>query len=416
MRNGTVTESCSSDGVRSGPLYGALAVVQLQAADANGNVLGTQAVGTIDINIRSSADQAIVMQAPDSLYADGGDHRSHFTIQLKDASGNPLPDGGLVVVQGDLCAARDFKFNCFASAGGKISGGATNGNGRPVFTVKNGGVSGDYSDAAVTVGTAGINTAAIQVRTADASGIAVSNYAIGMGTVTLVGAAASEVRASPTSVPYVFPTAPLVQVVAHHLHDTRANLVPDGADLIMTAAFCGSRDFNFNCIPSSGGTMGGNSITNGNGENVYTLSLGEASATYSILNSQPPSAGQVNTANIQLRMANTGGIAIDNYVVAVAPVQVLGPNNAVGSAQPASVLADGGIHLSTVTFAPVLDAFGNPLPDGSTIIAAAFYCAARDRNFNCVPSPGGQILDGTPSPTDSRSKLFPVQHVTLSAP
>src|SRR5260370_38897229 len=113
-------------------------------------------------------------------------------------------------------------------------------------------------------------------------------------------------------------------------------------------------------------------------------------------------------------MANTGGIAIDNYVVAVAPVQVLGPNNAVGSSQPASVLADGGIHLSTVTFAPVLDAFGNPLPDGSTIIAAAFYCAARDRNFNCVPSAGGQIVDGTPSPTDSRYKVFPVQNGTVS--
>src|SRR5260370_42064559 len=117
MRNGTVTESCSSDVVNPGPLYGALAVVQLQAADANGNVLGTQAVGTIDINIRSSADQAIVMQAPDSLYADGGDHRSHFTIQLKDASGNPLPDGALVVGQAAFCPSRGFDFNCLASAG-----------------------------------------------------------------------------------------------------------------------------------------------------------------------------------------------------------------------------------------------------------------------------------------------------------
>ncbi len=414
ITNGTVTATYSSDVVTPGPLFGALAVVQLQAADANGNILGTQAAGTIDINVRSSADQAVVMPAPDSLYADGGDHHSHFTIQLKDASGNPLPDGARVVVEVSFCASRDPNFNCIGSAGGQISGGTPNNYGQQVFTVTNGTVAGDYGDAGLQVGTAGTNTASIQVRAADSNGYAINNYAIGVGTITLVSAAASELSASPTSVPYVFPTAPLVQVVAHHVHDTRANLVPDGANLIMTANFCGSRDFNFNCIGSSGGTMGGNNVTNNYGEQVYSLNLGEALATYSILNSSAPSAGQVNTANIQLRMANPSGYSIDAYALAVMPVEVLGPNNAVGSAQPTSVLADGGIHLATVTFGPILDAFGNPLPDGSTVVASAFFCAARDRNFNCIGSAGGQIIDGTPSPNDSRYRVFTVQNGNVS--
>ncbi|HTC93759.1 MAG TPA: carboxypeptidase regulatory-like domain-containing protein [Terriglobales bacterium] len=412
--NGTVTATYSSDTVSPAPVYGALAVVQLQSADAAGNVLGMQAVGTTDINIRAASDQAIVMSSPDSLYVDGGDHRSHFTIQLHDASGNPLPDGSKVVVQADNCATLNPFGGCNTYAGGLILGGTPNGSNQPVFTVIGGAVSGDYSDAGLIGTTGGIYFAGIQVVPADVNGNATTRSALGIGTITLVGAGASELQVAPDSVPYVFPLPQLVQVVAHHLHDMRANLVPDGANILLTATNCFSLNNFGGCNSSAGGTMGGNSGTNSSGLGIYPLVNGEALATYSTENVSAPGAGQVVVANVQLLMESSAGNPVDRRAVAITPIQVLGPLNAVGSSQPASIFADGGIHTSAVTFSPILDAFGNPLPDGSTIIASASSCAALTSFGGCFPSAGGQIIEGTSSPSSSIYKVLSVQNGAVS--
>lgn len=408
--NGTVTATYSSDVVTPGSFFGALAVVQLQAADANGNVLGTKAVGTADINIRSATDQAIVMSAPDSLYADGFDHRSHFTIQLTDGSGNPLPDGSKVLVVARNCATLNPFNGCNGSAGGDISGGSPNFYGDRIFTVAGGEVSGDYSDANIVVGTRGINTAAIQVLPTDVNGNPTTSHAIAAGTITLTGAGASELQVSPESVPYVVPPAQLVQVVVHHMHDMRANLVPDGSNLVLTAINCATLNIFNGCVGSAGGTMGGNNATDAFGESLYSLANGEALATYSTVNISPPGEGQVTTANVQLRMANSTGNPIDSHEVAVTGIQVLGPENAVGSSQPASILADGAIHTATVTFSPVLDTFGDPLPDGSTVAAAVANCAALNQFNGCIGSAGGQIVNGDISANGSTYKLLTVQN------
>src|SRR6185312_9394805 len=50
---GRVTATFSSAPVTPAALFGALAVVQMQAADADGNVLGTEAVATLDLNLRA---------------------------------------------------------------------------------------------------------------------------------------------------------------------------------------------------------------------------------------------------------------------------------------------------------------------------------------------------------------------------
>jgi len=92
IQNGTVTASYSSQPVTPASLTGALTVIQMQAADANGNVLGTHAVATLDLNVRASTDQAIVAPVPAELYADKADHRSHFTIQVRNTLGNAVRD------------------------------------------------------------------------------------------------------------------------------------------------------------------------------------------------------------------------------------------------------------------------------------------------------------------------------------
>ncbi|MHB8217454.1 MAG: carboxypeptidase regulatory-like domain-containing protein [Candidatus Sulfotelmatobacter sp.] len=411
--NGSVTAAYSSGTVSPTPVTGALAVIQMQAADANGNVLGTTAVGTADINIRASTDQAIVLASPGSLYSDGNDHRSSFTILLTDGAGNALPDGTKVVVAAGFCVGVYSNGSCVSSGGGQIIGGTTNGSGQQVFTSAGGSVSGQYSNAGVVVGTTQINTsgpATIQVMPANSSGNMTSRTVLGTGTITLTGAGSSELQASPGSVPYVFPTAPLVQILVHHLHDMRANLVPDGAQVLLSAAFCTAVFSNGSCVNSVGGTMAGTSVINSSGLPVYTLSNNQAAATYSVQNATVPAGGQVETATVQLMAATNSGNQTSRTEVAITSVEVLGLDNAIGSPQPVSVLADGGVHTSTVTFGPILDAFGNPVPDGSLVLATATFCGALTTAGSCVNSVGGQIVNGGVSPSGSSYEVFTVQN------
>ena len=418
IANGSVTATYNSGTVSPTLITGALAVIQMQAADASGNVLGTTAVGTADINIRSSSDQAIVMPSPASLYADGFDHRSNFTIRLTDASGNPVPDGTLVIVAAGNCEGLFSNGGCVFSAGGTISGGTPNSSGQEVFTSVGGAVSGQYSNVNLTAGTGSVNPnspAVIQVFAANSSGFETSRVVIGTGTVTMTGAGASELEVSPESVPYVFPTAPLVQVLIHHVHDMRANLVPDGSQFILNAGNCFALFNNGGCVFSAGGTIGGSANINSSGQSVFTLSNNQAAATYSIQGVSAPAAGQIQIANLQLVPANNSGFPISRVEISVQALNVLGVNNAVGSPQPPTVFADGGIHTSTVTFGPILDTFGNPVPDGALVVASAANCAALNSGGGCIFSDAnGQIVNGDPSPSGDAYRVFMVHDGLVS--
>jgi hypothetical protein len=67
-----------------------------------------------------------------------------------------------------------------------------------------------------------------------------------------------------------------------------------------------------------------------------------------------------------------------------------------------------------VTFDPVLDAFGNPLPDGSKVaVSTANNVALRNGVF--VPSAGGQILNGDASPSGAQYKVLTVEAGAVTA-
>jgi hypothetical protein len=118
-------------------------------------------------------------------------------------------------------------------------------------------------------------------------------------------------------------------------------------------------------------------------------------------------------ANVQLAMSNTSGTLPSYTNIAIAPIRVTSVSNAIGTAQPGTLIADSGAHTSTITFFPVLDSYGNLLPDGSRVLASANYCAGRDRAGACIPSDGGQILDGAPA-NQSGYKGFTVQNGTVT--
>lgn len=410
ITNGAVTANYSSQPVTPAPGLGTLAVVQMQAADSSGNVLGTQAVATLDLNIRASADQAIVGPSPSSLYGDRGDHRSHFTIQVRDASGNPVPDGTLVLVTANSCFALTPSNGCISSLGGQILGGSPSAYGAsvPLFTVTGGIVQGDYSSSGAGSGDLQVGFATIQVLAADAAGHIIGSQAIGTATIAIAGAGAAEVTVTPNSVPFVFPAVP-VQAFIHHVHDMRANLAPDGSQILVSAASCAMLTVSNGCISSAGGTIvDGVTSAYGASYKLYTLSSTDAVATYTAQGANSPATDQSELVNIQVQMADNQGHEFDGNAIAVAPLSLLGPGNAVGYASPASILADGGVHTSTVTFTPVIDAFGNVIPDGSSVIASAASCAALNSANGCINSAGGQVLNGSATVYGDSYKLVTV--------
>jgi hypothetical protein len=409
INGGSVTATYASNPVTPTVKTGAAVIVQVMAADASDNVLGAEAISTIDIAIRSAADQAVVHLAPATLYADRNDRRSKLRVQVRDTAGNPLPNGTKVL----LTAANSQSWtNGFwtSSAGGNIISGTPSPTSSlyRVHTVSNGEVEAEYSSSGLASSVGEVKTATIQVLPADANGNRSAMEAIGLGYLGLVGAASSEVAVSPKTVPYVFPNPPSVQVDVFHAHDARAHLVPDGANLLVTATNSASWDA---CcyIGSHGGTIAGGGISPSS--SIYKFfplfrNFFSTSWTQQGIGNVP--AGQDRTSNIQVLAGDNIGGRLDMRVLGLAQVKILGPMNARGSATESAIFGDGNLQTTTVRFTHILDLHGNPLPEGSFVVVTAANSATWT---SCcyVNSAGGQILNGLPSPNDSNFKYFAIK-------
>lgn len=413
IHNGTVTATYSTQSIAAAPVTGTLAVIQMLAADTNNNVLGTRVVSSQDINIRNSADIAVVSVSPASLYADRGDHRSHVTVVLRDASGNVLPDGtqAAITVQPSLTVANN---SYVQSAGGSLLNAPTYPYSSYYIlgTMSGGEISFDYTDLNVAEGRNQSAAAIIQVVPVGSNGIISSNNDIGTASITLVGASGADIDPSQPSVPQVSPAEPL-QVRVQDVHDTRGNLVPDGSNIGISALSSVSIWGN-SYVGSIGGTiLDGTVSAYSSYWRYFPLVSNGFVATYSTDGSTTVPPGQTGSANLQLVMMAPSSQVIDINAIAIHPVILVPPSNAVGSSQPASVLGDGAVHTSTVTFAPVLDAYGNTIPDGTNLAVSAQSSVAISGNAY-VGSAGGQIVSGTQSPYSSYFKIHTVQGGALT--
>jgi Bacterial Ig-like domain/Carboxypeptidase regulatory-like domain len=413
IRNGTVTATYSTQSVAPTPITGALAVIQMQAADGNNNVLGTRVVSSQDINIRASIDTAIVSVSSGSLYADRADHRSHVTVVLRDASGNVLPDGtrAAISVQSNASIAGGFYLQ---SAGGSLLSIPvlpSNSN-YALGTMSGGQISFDYSDSGVYQGTNKTSPAVLQVVPVNSNGNISSINAIGTAVITLVGAAIADIDPSQPSVPQVSPAEPL-QVTIQDVHDARGNLAPDGSNIGISASANASVYGGF-YVNSAGGTIDNGTVSSSNSNwHYFPLVSNGFVATYSTDGSTIVSPGQTGTATLQLVMVDPSSNLLDINAITVKNLVLVPPSNAVGSSQPASILGDGAIHTTTVTFTPVLDAYGNTVPDGTTLAVSASANAAISGGFY-VNSAGGQIVNGAPSTSNSNYKILTVQGGALT--
>jgi hypothetical protein len=413
IRNGTVTATYSTQSVTPTPISGALAVIQMEAADANNNVLGTRVVSSQDLNIRSSTDTAIVSVSSGSLYADRGDHRSHVTVVLRDSTGKVLPDGTQAAISVQQYQSIVGGYYVPSAGGALINVPVYPNNGNYALGTMSGGqISFDYTDSGVYQGTNRSSPAVIQVVPVNSSGNISSINAIGTGDITLVGAAIADINPVQPSVPQVSPAEPL-QVTIQDVHDARGNLVPDGSNIGVTAIQYQSIEGGY-YVPSAGGTIenGTPSSSNGNWHYFPLVSNGFA-ATYSTDGSTNISPGQTGAATVQLVMVDPGSNVLDVNAISVQNIVLVPPSNAVGSSQPASVLGDGAVHTSTVVFSPIIDSYGNTVPDGTNLAVSAIQYQAISGGYY-VPSAGGQIVNGTASPSNGNYKILTVQGGALT--
>ncbi len=399
INGGSVTATYSSGTVVPPSLNGARALVQVLGADASDNVLGVEAISTIDLNLRLSTDPAIVHPAPASLYADRADRKSQLRVQIRDAAGNPVVDGTKVL----LTAANNGSIVgcCFiGSAGGTILGGATSPTGTQyrAFTVAGGEITAEYSSAGLSSSVGEVKSATIQVLPADANGARTSQNALGVAYIALPGAAKTEVSVSPETVPYVFPNPPVVQVDVHHAHDARARLVPDGANLLVSASNNASI---VGCcfIGSAGGTIADGTVSPTNAIYKYFPLLNNFfRTTWTQQGVSQVSSGEERISVVQVLPGDNTGARIDQSAIGTRQIKILGPMNSRGSATQSTIFGDGNLQTTTVRFEHILDTQGNPLPDGSYVVVSA---ASGATFVGCcfIGSIGGQIVNGDPSPT-----------------
>ena len=407
ISGGRVQATYSSEPITPRGTTGAAVVVQVQAADSDGNVLGSEAIGTVDLALRAETDHAIVHAEPAAIYADRGDRRSALAIEVRDASGKPVPDGTKVLVTA-ANSASTANGSYIASTGGQVVGGVTSPSGAHyrVLEVHGGLVEAEYSANGLFSAVGEIRRATIQVLPADANGARSSLVALGTGDVYLVGAGSTELSVSPSMVPWVAPVQRPVQIRAHHVHDARSRLVPDGAKFLISAA--NSASVSGCCyLGSHGGTIHDGTVSpTGAAYKVFSLGSNEIRATYSVAGAPQVSTGESRTATIQVLAADPTGARLDIRGIGHKQVGILGPMHSDGSASHPYIFGDGSLFTSDVRFENILDVSGNPLPDGSFVVASAANSAVVS---GCcyVGSTGGQILNGDPSPT-ANFKLFRV--------
>ena len=407
VEGGAITAEYRSDTVVPQPFLGTAAVVSTLAADETGNVLGNQTIGTLDLNLRAAADAALVHVEPSSLYSDEGPRRASVRVQVT----NPaiLPDGTRVILSATFCVGRN-NTQCVESFGGRLLGSpfAVTDPDRPRFEVQGGQILAEYEvSTTASVGPGEIRFANIQVVPN-----AGSQQVFGTGTMALVGAGGAEIDVSPESIPLVTPERS-VQVRVRHVHDARGNLVPDDAKILLSveptfrcATTVGS--INGPCSVSDGGAIVDGASSPHQFYRLFALAGGTVNATYKPLGVSPTGADAVHTAGVQLAMGDFAGNLVNRIRIGYRAVPLLAPAHTVGVAEPSSLLADGNLNAATVTFTSFLDAFGNPLPDGTPVAASTLNNAYRLDGVVIPSTFGAMILNGGDPPSGTH-RLFTVE-------
>ncbi|HTL48656.1 MAG TPA: Ig-like domain-containing protein [Verrucomicrobiae bacterium] len=400
----------------------AIANLQFLPSRPNGSRIGDYAFQFTPVTLSSA--QSPTVSSASSVYADTGDNRVIVTLSdFKDSLGNPVPDGTKVVVTAEAHCFRNASDNsCIGSAGGVIISGTNSpdGFGLKVHDIQNGQTQVTYSALGVGMQTLNSGTVNVQVLPSRPNGSRIGDYAIVAVPFAAAGVQAAISSANPTAV-VADGSSKSVTITLTNIRDTSGNVLPDGAQVVLTAeGHCFRNPSDNSCIDSRGGLITtGTASPDGFGLKVHVVSGGQITATY-----DPSSVAlefpDVQTARIQVLPAKPNGGRLGDYAFAVVPVALSSIQQAQVSVVPPSVFADNSANLSVITLSNIKDAAGNNVPNGSKVVATAgAFCFRNPTDNTCVDSRGGAITTGTASPDGFDLKAHTVQsgstQITYSA-
>jgi hypothetical protein len=416
ISNGQVVVTYADQNLTAVPGQINTAQVQIVEAASNGTIPSAVALTTTPIKI-AGVTSATVVASPNFVFADGGDHRTTVTVtNIRDALGNPVPDGTLVAataVNGGTIVGCCF----IGSAGGQILGGtpsafSTNFH---TFTVTNGQVVFEYSSQSVVVAS-GQRTANIQILALSSSGGQISAVAIGVVAVQLLSPASATISVNPSDI-FSDGFAHTSAITITNVKDSDGvTPVPDGTKIgiasgngvsIFGCCFVGSAGGQ---ILSAGAVAGDDTPATGNTNfGLFTVSGGQSLANYSDLGVLT-GIGSTQTANIQVVGAAVDGTIPTITDIAVTPILLHGISSATGNG-PITISRNGGTVI--VTFSGIKDSAGHLVPDG-TLVAATAANGILISGCCFTSSSGGTIVDGSPSPSGTNYRVFSVQNGSIT--
>lgn len=335
-------------------------------------------------------------------------------MHLTDAGGTPLPDGAFVVATAEGGWELPNGNCCTGSRGGAVTNGtpSPDGFGLRLLQVVNGRVEVVYDPASAPPSEArSSHTATIAVLPANASGNRTSNRALATTTVELTSLDTVATPFSPSTL--LADRIPKIAVVSvRGPRDTAGLPVPDGAPVVVSPIHSWDLPTGNCCTSSAGGTIrNGDASPDGFGLRGFTFSGGAAEVQYDpdpvLLQS-----GQTAIANLVFLPARPSFQRVSNRAFTVTPFPL---SSAVIRAArinlvPSTLLADTGDNRLVATVTNITDALGNPVPDGTRLLATPSGGWDFPNGNCCTASAGGVVKNGTPSPDG-----FGLQCVTVTS-
>ena len=406
---GQIVVTYSAEGLVYGPGTVATAVVVVVPADAANNKIGDRPILAIPVKLAAVSSGTIV-PAVSSVLGDGAVHPVRVTLSgLKDALGNPVPDGTHVALTAANFARLDG-YCCTGSVGGEfLDGAAVPNDGRMrAYTVAGGRVEATYSPTGIELSVGDVRTAVFVAVIADAANNKHSDHPFAAGSITVSSVTGATMAASPTSL--VGDTLPRQSTITiTNLNDSQGRPVPDGTKVAVTAANFNRTD-GYCCNGSFGGGFADGQVVPNDGRcKSYVVNGGQVQATFTA-EGLFVGTDQTRPSVVSLLPADPDGNRVSDRPLANVTVTLAGL--AAGTfTLPASLPALGTV---VVSLTGIRDALGNAVPDGTRVALTARNFNRRD-GYCCTGSAGGTFLDGTVAGNDSGFRVYVVTNGRIDA-
>jgi hypothetical protein len=177
VAGGKVVAAYADQGIASSANQTQVATVQVEPLNSAGtSVLSTTEIGVGSVNLRGASSATAT--GPTTLSISAGGTGTLTFSGIKDAAGNTVPDGTIILVSTANCATRNSSGYCVSSTGGTLSGGtpSTWSSSYQEFTVTNGSITVTYSATGASVG-----TASVQLLPSQPNGTGIGNTVLNGG-------------------------------------------------------------------------------------------------------------------------------------------------------------------------------------------------------------------------------------------